>query len=77
MNNDTDLKLLERAVAQLGEHFDTVRIIATKYEDGKSWSCSYGNGNWYGQLGSVREWMTLRDEELRLAERRKGIDDHG
>lgn len=77
MNNDTDLKLLERIVAQLGEHFDSVRIIATKHQDGKSWMASYGNGNWYAQLGSVHEWMACRDEELRLAERRKGMDDHG
>ena len=68
---DPSLRELERHVAQLCEHFDSVRIIATQHQGGSSWMSSSGNGNWYAQMGSVREWIASRDEELRISQHRQ------
>lgn len=64
-DHDPDLRELQRHTAQLGERYDTVRIIVTSHRDGQTWMTSYGNGNWYAQLGSVKDWLVKQDEELR------------
>jgi hypothetical protein len=64
MNDGTDLRELERHCSQLGEHFDSVRIIATTHRDGFTVSHSFGAGNFYAQMGAVREWIKRRDEEV-------------
>lgn len=61
---DQDLRELERHCSQLGEHFDSVRIIATVHRNGVTESCSFGAGNFYAQMGAVREWVSRRDEEV-------------
>lgn len=72
---DPDLKELERHAAQLSERFDSVRIIATHRTDGLNCMSSFGNGNWHAQIGSVREWLFRRDEEVRLSCRYEADDD--
>jgi len=62
---DQELRELERHVSQLGEHFDTVRIIATTHKDGQTVNHSFGAGNYYAQYGAVLEWIERRQEELR------------
>jgi hypothetical protein len=56
-----DERILDSHVAQLAEHFDTVQIIATRYDDRTTRIWAWGAGNWYGRVGSIRAWL-LREE---------------
>lgn len=63
---------LEAMIAQhardLGEHFDSVRIIATVAnlsEDGTEMKFSAGSGSLYAQQGSVRELLVMWEEFTR------------
>lgn len=69
------MRELERHAAQLGERFDSVRIFATRVQDGKTVAVSMGNGNWHAQCGSVREWLMQQDERSRDHVRRRSDDD--
>lgn len=62
-DGDEDIKEIERHVAQLGERFDSIRIIASRNQDGKTITCSSGSGNFYAQLGSVRDWVIRQDAQ--------------
>lgn len=76
MNDESpDLRELERHVAQLGERFDSVRIVATSHRDGITQVHSYGAGNFAAQMGATREWLMSRDEELKECVRRRCGDD--
>lgn len=72
---DEEVRIVERHVAQLGEHFQSVRIIATRHQDGNTITVTSGSGNWYAQVGSVRDWVTQQDEYTRIAERRRHAGD--
>ena len=56
---------MKQAVNQLGEHFDCVRIFASKNSEGNTRVCTSGYGNWYAQLGQVIEWVECEKEEAR------------
>ena len=71
MSDNPELRELERHVSQLGEHFDSVRIIATTHKDGITMSHSFGAGNFAAQMGAVKEWIIARDEEVRAEIRRR------
>ena len=62
MSQEEEAKILERHAAQLSEHFESVRIIATTQRDGTTSLFSSGAGNFYAQTGSVREWLARQDE---------------
>lgn len=74
-DRDPDLVTLDRHVAQLMEHFDSVQIICTRFEAkaGKTSCASRGDGNWYARVGAVREWLIRDDQATR--EDVKGDDD--
>ena len=74
---DPQIAEIERHVAQLEEHFDSVQIICTGHRDGKTTSTCSGSGNWYARIGSVREWLTTQDEHAKEIERMRtrGDDD--
>lgn len=57
-------EIVERHAAQLGEHFDSVRIFVTRHrgEDANTVSYEYGLGNFYAQLGQVSEWLAMQDQ---------------
>ena len=42
---------------RMSEHVDSIRIIVTHPEMGNTACQSYGEGNWYAQVGSVNEWL--------------------
>lgn len=71
MSDDKDVKTLERHVAQLGEHFQSVRIIATNHQDGITFTITSGAGNFYAQIASCREWLARQDE--RVLEHERGM----
>lgn len=60
-----DNEYLDSICARLGERFDTVRIIATRNRGTGTRLNTSGGGNWFGQVGSVREWLTDQDESSR------------
>ena len=61
---EDDAKILYRHTAQLSEHFESVRIIATTQRDGVTHMFSEGAGNFYAQTGSARAWIARQDEHL-------------
>lgn len=57
--------IVERHAGQLGEHFQSVRIFVTRNtEDGESNTVALdsGCGNFYAQLGQIREWMSIQEQ---------------
>lgn len=75
MTGDEEIQILERHVAQLGEHFQSVRIITTRHQDGQTFTVTSGAGNFHAQVGSVREWMMRQDERVLENERKLGRED--
>lgn len=68
-NSNADLDRIKRAVAELGEHFDTVQVFATRCEDGTldgTINISYGAGNWFARYGQVARWIAKEDESERI-----------
>ena len=63
-------RILGRHVAQLLEHFDSVRLFVTRLEPGETRptviSASDGGGNFYAALGQVREWLIQQDHRARI-----------
>jgi hypothetical protein len=50
---------IDRLCIQLMEHFDSVRIFATRTvaDSGQTQGFSRGNGNYYAQRGVVEDWL--------------------
>jgi hypothetical protein len=76
--DDRDLveKLIDKALHELGEHCDSVRIFTTERGDspGITSSMSKGVGNFYAQKGQVQAWLVQENERLR-AEVWEELDD--
>lgn len=66
----TDEQLVESEVARLIEHFDSVRIIVTKNSHEGTQMITRGDGNYYAQIGSVRDWIEAQNEETRIIVRK-------
>jgi hypothetical protein len=63
-NKERDRLLLDemrRRAVQLSEHFDSVQIICTKHEHGRTGLFHAGCGNRYARLGSAREFLHIND----------------
>ena len=73
MNLEELSKIVEKAVSDLGEHFDAVEILASNV-DGEGSDCiKRGSGNFYARLGMAQEfidedraqvWAKVFDERL-------------
>jgi hypothetical protein len=65
---EQDLEMVKKASEKLGEHFDTVLILTTRYDpataDGTV-NINYGCGNWFARYGQVREYLIKCDERTR------------
>jgi hypothetical protein len=63
-------RILAQHVAQLLEHFDSVRIFVTRQVPGEGHAntaaANDGGGNWYASLGQVREWLIQQDHRARV-----------
>jgi len=78
MTDDELQAILKRHVADLMEHFDSVRILATVHLDDGSKntkSLEEGDGNFYAQLGQVHEWLDIQREYQRAWARAHNKDD--
>jgi len=73
---EVDQQLLDRAIAPLMEHFDTVQIVVTRLANDGTMLAARGRGNWYARVGSVRDWLVSEDENTRHGVRHgEGRDD--
>lgn len=59
MTLDESIKLVEKAAAELGEHFDAVEILVSHpAADGGGWECvKRGAGNYYARLSMAQEFI--------------------
>lgn len=69
--DDKLLKIIMDAASRLSEHFDSVRIFCTKHGRGQTKNYTTGSGNYYAQVGQVREWVTIDEEYVRDNARHK------
>lgn len=65
--DEDDMERVKVAVANLGEHFDTVQVFVTKMrDDGRSTiRMEWGAGNWFARYGHVGYWMEREKEAAR------------
>ena len=66
--------MIDRCVAQLMEHFDTVEIIATVSSNLGHRMAYGGRGNIFARAQSVREWL-LRYDTQTMMEAKEDMDD--
>lgn len=69
MSENVDLKMLEKHLAELSEHFDSVHIFVTRHEQGESngtINANMGTGNWFTRYGQILEWQVRQDENSRI-----------
>lgn len=62
-----DEAILKKYCTHLIEHFSSVRIIATRHrsETNDTVACSSGAGDYYSQIGAVRDWLIRQDERTK------------
>ena len=72
MTAEEKQRFLDRAIEQLGEHFDHVQIMVTWNEAGSSHRDYSGCGNWYARQGMAHEFinMDLAQENARAISER-------
>lgn len=61
-------KLLDKAVADLYEHFDSVQIFATNHENETTYSQTRGRGNWFARIGNIKAWVVRQDQQAASGE---------
>lgn len=70
MNTDhEDMAIVQRAMDQLSEHFDTVQVFTTRHDPDGTASVQMGCGNWFARYGQVQTWMLKQNEGSRLERR--------
>lgn len=72
-SEQNDLQLVQKHVAELGEHFDAVQIFAIRHEpelENGTVSVACGAGSWFTRYGKVAEWMIRQDETTRVDARK-------
>lgn len=63
MTQDEAFKLLDETSLKLGEHFDSIQILATYTEQSSSYSFMAGAGNFYARLELARSF--IRKDEMK------------
>lgn len=54
---------VERFANALAEHFDSVQIVASWHEEGRTRNAHHGCGNVYARAGLMREFVMRSDAE--------------
>ncbi len=76
MSEEHDKRIIEKAVEQLGEHFDSVQVFVTKFEPNGGEQATIelfsGSGNWLTRYGQVKDWV-LRREAIMAEEARRSM----
>lgn len=75
--NDERIKILKSHVVQLMEHFSSVRIICSSYDEQtkNTGMISRGDGDFYSQLGVVKDWIIEQDEKSKIWVRQRSEPD--
>ena len=69
-------KRIDAFVESIGEHCHSIRVIAVIPNGNKDTQIyTYGDGDFYSQLGATREWIIRQDEAARIEARKDGNDD--
>ncbi len=70
-HDDRGRKVIERYIRNLHEHFDSVQIFVTRYNQDEKTTSSLasGSGNFCARKGQIREWIERMDEQDREMER--------
>ena len=75
---DQDQDNIQKHVDALMEHFDTVQIFVTRYENEGTTHLRHGSGNVFARRGQIAEWLTKEtardDEEVRESMREEDDD---
>ena len=58
----TEQERVQKALAELSEHFDTVAIFTTRHENHETFTTDEQSGNWYAIYGHISEWMEQQKE---------------
>ena len=74
MDHDERQKLLRNAVTKLREHFDSVQIVASRFDNDGSTRHEYGDGSWYERLGLLRSLTNRMEDSDRIEARDKDRD---
>ena len=67
-----DKQMVEKAIQELSEHFDSVHVFASRHESGEengTVSIQQGCGNWFARYGQVLEGVTKQKEQSRIEAR--------
>ncbi|XHR29895.1 MAG: hypothetical protein ACFUZC_04940 [Chthoniobacteraceae bacterium] len=73
MTPEEKQRFLYRELEKIGEHFDSVQILASEpvYEPGGGTRPYYcGTGNWYARVGLAREFLTRDQVRVEIQEKR-------
>ena len=57
MTHEQMAGILQDVASRLGEHFDTVQILATSHDERGTFGLKAGVGNWYARQGQAREFI--------------------
>jgi hypothetical protein len=62
---EIDIQRIQKALDELGEHFDAVHIFASRHEssEGKTYEWQKGVGNFNTRFGQVALWAYERSRE--------------
>jgi hypothetical protein len=65
--SEQEEQIVREAKGKLLEHFDSVRIFVTRHGGPKSQTSYFdsGGGNFLAQLGQVRMWLMMQEENIK------------
>lgn len=69
------LSILSKAINELGEHFDSVRIFVTKQDGENTLAFNPGCGNHYASFGHVSDWLIADKARVAAIEQAKNAEE--
>jgi hypothetical protein len=76
MTEKETIEIVERAIADLREHFSDVQILVSWTDDddsGNTRDFFKGKGNWYARVGMAREFLTRDRSQTEAREIKKQL----
>ncbi len=66
------VKMIDKHVNELAEHFDGVHIFVNRNEGhaDQSRGINRGAGNWFARYGQIREWVVYEEQRIRECAKR-------
>lgn len=72
MKDDIEKMILE-FLAKLGEHCDSIQVMASWNEDGATQCFKLGSGNWYARQGMAQDFIKFDTAQTNAYEVGKAI----